>query len=448
VTAVSDGLAALDAALAAPPDLILGDLFARIAPHFGLDAYFNYLIDESGEGLRLGSCAGVSEATARQMHRLDFGQAICGSVALQRRPIAASSIQQSDAPMEQLARGLGPRAYACNPLIAGERLLGTLSFSTRGRDEFADEELEFLRTISHYVAFAHERLRLIEQLREADRRKDEFLATLAHELRNPLAPIRNALHLMRSPDGDARVVEAERAMAERQVVHLARLIDDLMDVARISRGKIELHKGPVDLARVVAQAVETAGPLLHERRHRLALALPAGPIRLEADPTRLEQVLWNLLNNAAKYTEPGGEIRLSVEPEADRSGVVMTVRDSGIGIRPEMLPRVFEMFVQVGEHHGHAQGGLGIGLSLVRTLVEMHGGTIAARSEGPGQRVRRPPARPARRLRGRPARRARPAGRRPAADPQDPRGRRQRRRRPEPLQAPGQALRPGGPRRP
>ncbi len=220
-----------------------------------------------------------------------------------------------------------------------------------------------------------------QALREADRRKDEFLATLAHELRNPLAPIRNALHLMRRPDGDGEM-ESERAMAERQVTHLARLIDDLMDVARISQGKIDLHREAVDLATIVSQSVETARPQIDDRRHRLTVSLPGEAIRLEADPTRLEQVLWNLLNNSAKYTEPGGEITLTVEPDGGEA--VLRVQDTGIGIRPEMLPNVFDMFVQVDDHKGHSQGGLGIGLSLVRTLVEMHGGSIAAHSEGPG----------------------------------------------------------------
>ncbi len=224
------------------------------------------------------------------------------------------------------------------------------------------------------------RKRFEEALQDADRRKDEFLATLGHELRNPLAPIRNALLLMRRhDDGD---LEAERAMAERQVAHLARLVDDLMDVARIGRGQIDLHKEVVDLATIVGQAVETARSQIDDRRHRLAVSLPEGAIRLKADPMRLEQVLWNLLNNAAKYTDPGGRIALSAEP--DGGEVVVRVRDTGIGIAPEMLPRVFDMFVQVGDHKGHAQGGLGIGLSLVRTLVEMHGGTITADSDGPG----------------------------------------------------------------
>jgi CheY-like chemotaxis protein len=227
-----------------------------------------------------------------------------------------------------------------------------------------------------------DRMEMEEVLKDADRRKDEFLATLAHELRNPLAPIRNALHLMGRVEGDIRGVEADRAMAERQVAHLARLIDDLMDIARISRGKIELRKEAVDLAAVIQRAVESARSSLEERGHSLTVTLPDAPVRLEADQTRLEQVFWNLLNNAAKYTDPAGQIRLTAERSGDE--VVVRVRDTGIGIEPEMLSKVFEMFVQAGRRSDRSQGGLGIGLSLVKTLVEMHGGGIEAHSEGPG----------------------------------------------------------------
>jgi PAS domain S-box-containing protein len=227
----------------------------------------------------------------------------------------------------------------------------------------------------------NDRRRAEEALVEADRRKDEFLATLAHELRNPLAPIRNALRLMKHRDGDGPM-ETERAMAERQVVHLARLIDDLMDVARISRGKIDLHREVVDLATVVNQAVETARPQIDERRHRLSVSVPDQAVRLEGDPTRLEQIFWNLLNNAAKYTDPGGEIRLTVEPGGGE--VAIRVRDTGIGIPRESLPHIFEMFVQADRRRDRSQGGLGIGLNLVKTLVEMHGGNVEARSRGPG----------------------------------------------------------------
>ena len=227
-----------------------------------------------------------------------------------------------------------------------------------------------------------DRLRAEEALREADRRKDEFLATLAHELRNPLAPIRNALSLMEHAAGAGPEHEAERAMAERQVGHLTRLVDDLLDTARISRGKIELRTEALELAPAVRRAVEALQSSLQGRGPSLSVSLPAEPIRLQADPTRLEQVLWNLLSNAARYTEPNGRIRLEARRRGD--AVVIWVRDTGVGIEPAMLPRIFEMFVQAGPRAGRAQGGLGIGLGLVRTLVELHGGTVTAHSDGPG----------------------------------------------------------------
>ncbi len=226
-----------------------------------------------------------------------------------------------------------------------------------------------------------DRRRVEEALREADRRKDEFLALLAHELRNPLAPIRNALGLMARPDGSPGVDESDRAMAERQVVHLARLVDDLMDVSRITTGKIELRKEAVDLVAVAGRAVEAIGATIEARGHSLEVALPDGPIPLEADPTRLEQVFWNLLSNAAKYTDPGGRIRLTAAREGDEA--VVRVEDTGIGIEPAMLPRIFEMFVQADDREGRSQGGLGLGLSLVKSLVALHGGRVEALSGGP-----------------------------------------------------------------
>jgi PAS domain S-box-containing protein len=224
---------------------------------------------------------------------------------------------------------------------------------------------------------------LEEALKEADRLKDEFLAMLAHELRNPLAPIRNALHVLRQPGADAETAGRVRDMAERQVKHMARLLDDLLDVSRISRGLIELRQEVVDLAALARRTVEAVTPLVEERRHELNVALPPAPVRVKGDPTRLEQVLTNLLNNAAKYTAPGGRIWLDVGAEG--GAAVVRVRDSGVGIPPEMLPKVFDLFVQAERKLDRAPGGVGIGLTLVRKLVAMHGGTVEAASPGPGQ---------------------------------------------------------------
>lgn len=220
-------------------------------------------------------------------------------------------------------------------------------------------------------------------LREADRHKDAFLATLAHELRNPLTPIRNAIEIIRRSPDRPGVVEKSRAMIERQVNQLVRLVDDLLDISRLSRGTIPVYKERVALAEVVESALESSRPLIERQGHGLTVSLPPGPVILDADPTRLAQVLLNLLNNAAKYTEPGGSIHLEATIEAGR--VVIRVRDNGPGISAELLPHLFDMFIQEPRNQENAQRGLGIGLSLVKSLVELHGGKVAARSDGPGQ---------------------------------------------------------------
>ena len=221
------------------------------------------------------------------------------------------------------------------------------------------------------------------QLSETDRRKDEFLALLAHELRNPLAPICNGLHILRMQNGDSKANERVIHLMEKQVRNLSRLVDDLLDVSRITCGKIQLRKETVDLANAVIHAVETVRPLTEAQCHALTISLPTQPVHLEADPTRLEQVLCNLLNNAAKYTEQGGRIDLAVERAGNE--VTVRVRDNGIGIPSEVLPRIFDLFTQADCSLARSQGGLGIGLTLARKLVEMMGGNIAAHSDGPGK---------------------------------------------------------------
>jgi PAS domain S-box-containing protein len=223
-----------------------------------------------------------------------------------------------------------------------------------------------------------------EALQEQDRRKDEFLAMLGHELRNPLAPIRNALFLMKlRGTKDPSDVERLRGMMDRQITHIARLVDDLLDVSRITQGKFELRTEAVDLRDAIQNAVEEVRPFVDERGHTLAVDVPPDPIRLEADPVRLEQVLANLLHNATKYTEPGGRITLTAAVWPPGLAEVV-VRDTGIGIRPELVGRIFDMFTQGDRITGRLKEGLGLGLTLVKTLVEMHGGSVAVASEGPG----------------------------------------------------------------
>jgi len=223
---------------------------------------------------------------------------------------------------------------------------------------------------------------LASELAEIDRRKTEFLATLAHELRNPLAPLTNGLQLMRRAVNNPVTQERAREMMERQLSHLVRLVDDLLDIARISSGKVELKKERVTLKNVLSSAVETSMPLITASGHTLEVHVPESSLQIVADATRLAQVVSNLLNNAAKYTPHGGHIELSVRREASR--VAITVSDTGVGIAAEALPQVFEMFTQVGRSRDRSQGGLGIGLALVRRLVELHGGTVTVESPGHG----------------------------------------------------------------
>lgn len=226
-----------------------------------------------------------------------------------------------------------------------------------------------------------ERRKVEEQLREADRRKDEFLALLAHELRNPLPAICYAIELIKRGNlTDTQRSDAQQVI-ERQVAHVSRLLDDLLDVSRITHGKVELRKECVKLGAIVASAVETARPLLEAKRHRLTVALPANPVYVEADAVRLAQVFSNLLINAAKFTKPGGNIQLKAVAEA--GAVRISVHDDGAGISAELRPRLFTMFAQ--DRHSRQDGGLGVGLCLVRELVALHGGTIEARSEGTGR---------------------------------------------------------------
>lgn len=222
-----------------------------------------------------------------------------------------------------------------------------------------------------------------EQLVVANERKDRFVAAVAHELRNPLAPIRNALEILRSARDNRAAVEQALGMMERQVDQMVRLISDLTDVSRIGQGKLQLHKERVELATVIQSAVEACSPQIDASGHELAVDMLAEPLFLEADPARLIQVFSNLLTNAAKYTEPGGRILLRADRQ--ENGVVIRVRDNGIGIPPELLPSVFEMFMQAEDGADRRQGGLGIGLALVRRLVRVHGGSVEAHSDGRGK---------------------------------------------------------------
>ena len=289
-----------------------------------------------------------------------------------------------DRELLNILRELGIRSYIGVPLRVRGKVLGAIAFiAAESGQRFDEADLAVAQDLADRAAIAIENAQLYRELRDADRRKDEFLATLAHELRNPLAPIRNALQLLRMPGASAAVADDARQMMERQLQQMVRLVDDLLDVSRITRNRLELRRERIEFAAVIQNAVETSRPLIDQGRHTLTVHLPPEAVYLDGDAVRLAQVFSNLLNNSAKYTEPGGKISLTAA--VDDGQVAVRVADTGIGIPAESLPQVFEMFSQVERNLNRAQGGLGIGLTLVRRLVEMHGGSVEAHSAGPGQ---------------------------------------------------------------
>ena len=256
-----------------------------------------------------------------------------------------------------------------------------LPASDGGIDVFFRDVSERMRAENRREELLQRELAARQLAESASRTKDEFLAMLGHELRNPLAPILTALELMRLRN--SAEFQKERGIIERQVTHLLRLVDDLLDVSRITRGNVELARQLVEVAEIVAKAIELAAPLLESGRHRLVANVATRGLLVDADSGRLAQVFGNLLTNAAKYTPPGGEIVLSATLESDE--VVISVRDTGVGIPPDLLPKVFDLFVQNRQTLDRSQGGLGIGLAIVRSLVILHGGTVTAQSEGAGR---------------------------------------------------------------
>jgi signal transduction histidine kinase len=321
-------------------------------------------------------------------------------------PLVPDTLLEACAPAPErrrVLRALGVCSLLIAPLRARGRTLGVLTLlSMRRFRRFWRGHLPVAAELAQRAALAIDNARLYqeardmedalrrraEQLAAADRQKDEFLAVVAHELRGPLSAMRGALEVLRLRGPEDVAADPARGIITRQVEALARLVDDLLDVARITQGKVELRRQSCDLVRVLHAAVGTVRPLIDERRHTLTLTLPQTPPHLDGDPGRLEQVFVNLLTNAAKYTEPGGHIWLSAAVEGSAGGepqVLVSVRDTGVGMAPAFLARAFELFTQGSEAPASSRGGLGIGLALVRSLVEMHGGTVEAHSEGPGK---------------------------------------------------------------
>lgn len=371
-------------------ELLHHELFDRVRQSVGGEIYLNYGISPIPGMLCLQSSHGLSETRRTNMGQVAMDASLCGIVARREAPLVIECLQSSDLPEAAQLKAEGARCYAGFPLIAGGELCGVAAFVSTTRENFRDGDLQVIQTVCDQVSAMLERARLVanlhaseQSLREADRRKDNFIATLAHELRNPLAPILNAVTVLRhSALGEDQLAMC-RDIIERQVVQMSHLLEDLLDVSRVTRNRIELRREKFALQRAVEQALETTRPLTDAQRHRVVLHMPTEPIIVHADLTRLTQVLANLLNNATKYTDPGGCVTVALTREGHEA--VLKVRDTGVGIDPSQLSHVFDMFAQLEPSLERSHGGLGIGLSLARGLVELHGGRIEARSEGRGR---------------------------------------------------------------
>jgi PAS domain S-box-containing protein len=343
------------------------------------------IIESSDDAIVSKSLDGIIQtwnAGAERLFGYSAGQAVGRHVSL---IIPPDRVAEEDRIIASLKAGQRIEHFETERMRAGgERIQVSLTISPiKDEDGTVIGASKIARDITDRQRAEADLRRLANDLSEADRRKNEFLAMLAHELRNPLAPISNAARALRMGSGDREAVESASEMLERQVGHMARLVDDLLDMSRITRGKIELRPERVELAPIVHQSVEASRPLYRSLNHELVVTLPPQPVYLDGDPTRLAQVIGNLLNNAAKFTDKGGQVGLTVEREANLA--VIRVKDNGIGIAREHLPRIFEMFAQLDTSLERSRDGLGIGLTLVRTLVEMHGGTIDVHSDGPGR---------------------------------------------------------------
>jgi signal transduction histidine kinase/ActR/RegA family two-component response regulator len=377
-------------------------VFDRLSAELGLELYFNYLID--GDHLRLESSAGVDAGTVAALERLEFGQAICGTVAASARCCIAESVQASADAKSDLIRSLGVEAYACFPLVGEGRLIGTLSFGTRRRPAFDADEIELLETVANQVAIALERLQLVERLQResverqravreaeaarieaerANRAKDDFLAVLSHELRTPLGAMLGWAQLLRSGRLDRTNAAHAVEVIERNIRLQTGLIDDLLDVSRIVAGKLHIERVRVELPAIVQRAVDSGRPAAAAKGVRLDAAIDrADPLVVSGDARRLEQIVANLLSNGVKFTPAGGLVAVRLGRAGDAARLV--VRDTGIGIPRAFLPRMFDRFAQADARTNSAHGGLGLGLAITKHLVEAHGGTIEVASGGEG----------------------------------------------------------------
>jgi PAS domain S-box-containing protein len=376
------------------PLTLIDSLFENLKGLLDLNLYLNYVVEDSPANadcsrMHLAAYGGIEPALARKIEYLSLGQAICGTTAQERQQIVLSDVQNSDDPKVVLIKNLGVTAYSIQPLIAQGQLFGTLSFGSYRRSHFTTDEAELLQALCDQIAIALERANLIdslqqqtEELRQADRLKDEFLAVLSHELRTPLSPILGWTRLLQTRRFDEEHTRSALATIERNAKLQAQLIEDLLDIAQIMRGKLTLDATTVNLATVISAALETVRLAAEAKQIQFEITIDEQVPPVAGDSGRLQQVVWNLLSNAIKFSDDAGRIQIRLTQVEHHAQV--QIIDSGRGINPEFVPHIFEYFRQADGSTTRRFGGLGLGLAIARQLVELHGGTIRAESAGEG----------------------------------------------------------------
>lgn len=355
------------------PEAVVEDICQKAMADLDCQYFFNFIFDRQTDSLRLNAFFGVTQDEARRFERLDYGKVLSGCVVRNCDTAGACTAREL---RTELRDAYGVTAYCCHPLIAQGRVIGTLAFASHTRADFNDAEIEVMETLSHFVSMALSRAQMERALRQSDKRKDDFIAALAHELRNPLAAIHNGLHVLNKTDGAA--FPRLRPVLDRQLDLLIRLVDDLLDISRVKTGKIKLKKQRIDLVKIVNASLEQAELLRRSQARNVCVSLPSKALVVNGDSARLVQVFTNLLENAAKFTDLDGLIDVSVT--CDDVHAVVSVRDDGPGIPTEKLESIFDLYSQMNCGPGDAPSGLGVGLALARGLVEQHGGKLEARS--------------------------------------------------------------------
>lgn len=366
------------------PQAMVERLCHRVMDHLDCQVFFNFLMDPKAGRLHLNACAGIGPAEAKRVEWLDMGTAICGCVARAGQRMVAFHVATTPDPRTDLVRSYGVEAYACHPLLARGQVIGTLSFGTRTRTIFTEDELSVMKAVTDQIAMAMERIKLLEdarrqadELEKASKAKDRFLAMLSHELRTPLTPVLLTASMLEHRQELPSDMREDLSMIRRHVQLEARIIDDLLDLTSIAKGKLQYEFHPIDLHPLARAAADLCG---RGEGAPILLELSADQSHVRGDATRLQQVLWNLLSNARKYTPVDGRITIRSAQSSD-GGILLEILDTGEGIDPSMLETVFNAF----EQEERQFGGLGVGLAISRAIAEAHAGTLTARSAGRGK---------------------------------------------------------------